>query len=125
MRVFCFDFDVSARRDTASRAALPYEPNDSEERIQFAASALGSSARLRDASPQYRRILAEFVCGTLLFVLCHEVAHAAMTQMGLPVLGKAEDAADSFTTLRMIKVGSAGTGRLRRLIAPAGWCETA
>jgi Putative metallopeptidase len=125
MRVFCFDFDVSARRDTACRAARPYEPNDFEERIQAAASALGSSVRLRDASPQYRQILAEFVSGNLLFVLCYGVAHAAMTQMGLPVLGKAEGAADFFATLRMIKVGSAGTGRLRRLRERAGWCETA
>jgi hypothetical protein len=46
--------------------------------------------------------LAEFVSGNMLFVLCHEIAHAAITQMGLPVLGRAEDAADSFATLRMI-----------------------
>jgi hypothetical protein len=85
----------------------PYEPSNFEERIQAAASALESSVRLRDRSPQYRRNLAEFVFGNLLFVLCHEIAHVAMTQMRLPVEGKAEDAADSFATLRMIKVGSA------------------
>jgi Putative metallopeptidase len=50
--------------------------------------------------------LAEFVTGNLLFVLCHEIAHAAITQMGLPVLGRAEDAADSFASLRMIRLGS-------------------
>jgi hypothetical protein len=85
----------------------PYEPNNFEERIQAAASALESNVRLRDRSPQYRQNLAEFVSGNLLFVLCHEIAHVAMTEMRLPVLGKAEDAADSFATLRMIKVGSA------------------
>jgi hypothetical protein len=52
------------------------------------------------------RALADFVSGNLLFVLCHEIAHAAITQMGLPVLGREEDAADSFATLRMIRLGS-------------------
>jgi Putative metallopeptidase len=99
---------------------LPYEPNNFEERIQAAASALESRVRLRDSSPQYRRNLAEFVSGNLLFVLCHEIAHAAMTQMGLPVLGKAEDAADSFATLRMIKVGSAFSRRVL-VEASTGW----
>ncbi len=41
----------------------------------------------------------------MLFVLLHELALASITQMGLPVLGKAEDAADSFAALRLIRVG--------------------
>jgi hypothetical protein len=98
----------------------PYEPNNFEERIQAAASALESSVRLRDRSPQYRQQLAEFVSGNVLFVLCHEIAHAAMTQMGLPALGKAEDAADSFATLRMIKLGSAFSRRVL-VEASTGW----
>jgi Putative metallopeptidase len=98
----------------------PYEPSNFEERMQSAASALESSVQLRDRSPQYRQNLAEFVSGNLLFVLCHEIAHVAMTQMRLPVLGKAEDAADSFATLRMIKVGSAFS-RTVLLDASTGW----
>jgi hypothetical protein len=42
----------------------------------------------------------------MLFVLLHEMAHVAITQMGLPVLGKMEDAADTFAALRLIRVGS-------------------
>jgi hypothetical protein len=42
----------------------------------------------------------------LLFVVLHEKAHASITQMGLPVLGKMEDAADTFAALRLIRVGS-------------------
>jgi hypothetical protein len=64
--------------------------------------------------------LAEFVSGNMLFVLCHEIAHAAITQMGLPVLGKAEDAADSFATLRMIRLGSAFSHRVLAEAAK-GW----
>jgi hypothetical protein len=52
------------------------------------------------------KAIAEFVSGNLLFVLCHEIAHVAITQMGLPVLGRTEDAADSFAALRMIRLKS-------------------
>ena len=50
--------------------------------------------------------VAEFVVGNMLFVLMHETAHAAITQMGLPVLGRMEDAADTFAALRLIRIGS-------------------
>ena len=48
----------------------------------------------------------EFVVGNMLFVMMHETAHTAITQMGLPVLGRMEDAADTFATLRLIRIGS-------------------
>jgi hypothetical protein len=70
--------------------------------------------------PEYVQGLAEFVSGNMLFVLLHELAHAAITQMGLPVLGKMEDAADSFAALRLIRVGSDFS---RRVLTDAaeGW----
>ena len=68
--------------------------------------------------------LTEFVNGNLLFVLCHEIAHAAITQMGLPVLGRAEDAADSFAAVRMIRLGSAFSHRVLAEAA-TGWLSTA
>jgi putative metallopeptidase DUF4344 len=55
---------------------------------------------------QYVQGYAEFVSGNMLFVLLHELGHASITQMGLPVLGRMEDAADSFATLTLIRVGS-------------------
>ena len=42
----------------------------------------------------------------MLFVLLQEMAHVAITQMGLPVLGKMEDPVDTFAALRLIRVGS-------------------
>ena len=78
-----------------------------QARIDAAALALrDSNPRLRRASRQFVQGLAEFVSGNLLFVLLHEMAHASITQMGLPVLGKMEDAADTFAALRLIRVGS-------------------
>jgi hypothetical protein len=56
----------------------------------------------------------------MLFVLLHELAHVSITQMGLPVLGRMEDAADSFAALRLINVGSEFS---HRVLADAaeGW----
>jgi hypothetical protein len=42
----------------------------------------------------------------MLFVLLHEMAHVSITQMGLPVLGRMEDAADTYAALRLIRSGS-------------------
>src|ERR1041385_5551392 len=66
----------------------------------------GSDTRLDRGSQQARQDLAEFVVGNLLFVLLHEMAHVHVTEMGLPVLGREEDAADTFATLALIKMGS-------------------
>jgi hypothetical protein len=37
----------------------------------------------------------------MLFVLLHETAHALVSEMGLPVLGREEDAADAYATVTM------------------------
>jgi putative metallopeptidase DUF4344 len=78
-----------------------------QDRIDAAVLALrGSDPKLKDLPKQYVQGLAEFVSGNMLFVLLHELGHASITQMGLPVLGRMEDAADSFGTLMLIRVGS-------------------
>ena len=48
----------------------------------------------------------------MLFVLLHEMAHATTTQFGLPILGKKEDAADSFAVTRLIKLGAGYSDRV-------------
>jgi hypothetical protein len=89
--------------EAASQAGI--EPF--QARIDAAALALREDhPKFKSASPQYVQGLAEFVSGNMLFVLLHELAHVSITQMGLPVLGRMEDAADSFAALRLINVGS-------------------
>jgi hypothetical protein len=78
-----------------------------EAGIAAAALALGSNPRFKSLSTKYRQQAVEFVPGNMLFVLLHEIAHATVTEMGLPVLGREEDAADSFAATRLIKFGSA------------------
>jgi hypothetical protein len=62
----------------------------------------------------------EFIAGNLIFATLHEVGHMLIAEMGLPVLGREEDAADSFATLIFLRVG---TDFSHRLLAQAagGW----
>jgi hypothetical protein len=55
---------------------------------------------------QKRKDMVDFVAGNVLFVLLHEMAHVHVTEMGLPVLGREEDAADAYATITMLKMGS-------------------
>jgi hypothetical protein len=102
-------------------AQLPTPPGKFQARIDAAARSLrDSNPRFKNLSPQYVQALVEFVSGNMLFVLLHGMAHASITQMGLPVLGKMEDAADTYATLRLIRVGSDFS---RRVLTEAanGW----
>jgi hypothetical protein len=65
--------------------------------------------RLGTLAWEQRKDLVEFVIGNLLFALLHELAHAHVQEMGLPVLGREEDAADSYAVVAMLKVGTEAT----------------
>jgi hypothetical protein len=77
-----------------------------QTRIEATARTLRDNPRYRNASPKYLEGVTEFVTGNMLFVLLHELGHTVITQMGLSVLGKMEDAADSFASQKLIRVGS-------------------
>jgi Putative metallopeptidase len=98
----------------------PADAEAFQARIEAAAVALGSNPRFKDLSLKYRKALAEFVSGNMLFVVLHEMAHAAISEMGLPVLGREEDAADSFAATRLIRIGSGVSNRVLTEAAK-GW----
>jgi Putative metallopeptidase len=75
-------------------------------RLDEAARTLEHHKQLRDLTPDERRSIIEFVAGNMLFALLHEMGHTHITEMGLPVLGREEDAADSFAVVTMLKVGT-------------------
>jgi hypothetical protein len=85
------------------------EAENLKARIDAAALAIGSNPRFKSLSPKYRQQLVEFVAG-----------NAAISEMELPVLGRAEDAADSFAATRLIKLGSAFSDRVVAAAAE-GW----
>ena len=74
----------------------------------------------RALSEQQRIDRVEFVVGNTLFVLLHEMGHVLIAEMKLPVLGREEDAADTFAALAMLKIG---TNFSQRVLAAAakGW----
>jgi hypothetical protein len=76
--------------------------------------------RLKDLTPPQRKDLIEFVTGNMLFALLHEMGHMHIQEMGLPVLGREEDAADSYAITALIKVATdASHGVL--VAATKGW----
>ena len=88
--------------------------------IDEAVKALDSSPKLKKMSPETKRQLVEFVLGNTLFVMAHEMGHALMYEMNMPVLGREEDAADSFAVVTALKIG---TGLSERVLTEAakGW----
>src|SRR5262249_32571035 len=75
-------------------------------RIDDAVRAVGNHPQLKGIPPNRREQLAEFVSGNMLFVLLHELAHTTIGDLDLPVLGREEDAADSFASLTLIHIKS-------------------
>jgi len=99
----------------------PARPQRSHVRsMDDAARDMGTDPRMRNVPQEKRVATAEFVTGNMLFVLLHEMGHAHVTEMGLPVLGREEDAADGYATLTMLKLGSDFSTRVL-IEASKGW----
>jgi hypothetical protein len=91
-----------------------------EQRVEASVRMLANEPRFKGLSAQERRDRIEFVAGNVLFAMVHEVGHALVQEMGLPVLGREEDAADQFATITGLNMGDAFSTRV--LIASArGW----
>ena len=75
--------------------------------INEAVKGLDSVPRLKKLSPEKKKQLVEFVIGNTLFVLTHELGHGLINEMQMPVLGREEEAADSFAIVTALKMGSA------------------
>jgi len=89
-------------------------------RIDDAVRAVGNHPQLKGIPPNRREQLAEFVSGNMLFVLLHELAHTTIGDLDLPVLGREEDAADSFASLTLIHIKSQFSERVLAEAAK-GW----
>jgi hypothetical protein len=98
----------------------PSESQQFQSRIDEAARGLAGEPSLKRLSEEQRQSVVEFVAGNMLFVLLHEMAHVLVTEMGLPVLGREEDAADAFATVTLLKLGTAFSHRVL-VEAAQGW----
>ena len=106
----------------ASRAcaSTPESRHELERRVAEAARMLSGRPRLKGMSQTQREKHVEFVVGNLLFVLGHETGHAVIREMGVPVVGREEDAADFFSTLMALTCDE-GFGDRVLAHAALGW----
>src|SRR5262245_20564642 len=82
------------------------EPKRTRAGMENAITEMGGDTRTKKMSQQEQQDLVEFVAGNMLFVGFHEMGHALVSELRLPVLGREEDAADSFATLAMLEEGT-------------------
>jgi hypothetical protein len=74
----------------------------------------------RGKTPKQIQDGVEFVTGNVLFVLGHETAHALISEFGIPVLGREEDAADALATIVALKMANSFADRVV-INAARGW----
>jgi len=107
------DVPAYAGSDPASKYELT-------RRVAEAARMLATNPRFRGMSDSQREKAAEFITGNLIFVLGHEAGHAVIREMGIPVTGHEEDAADIFATLMALLCTDAFADRVLANAA-LGW----
>jgi Putative metallopeptidase len=96
-----------------------------QARVDEKAIALASEPSLKQLSPRDRSVGIEFLVGNMLFVVAHEMGHAVISELKLPVLGREEDAADTFAIIAAL-TGVANDFSYRVLEeATKGWFWTA
>ncbi len=98
----------------------PSESEQFQTRINEVARSLQAHPQLKRLSQHEREKVVEFITGNMLFVVLHELAHGAVTELDLAVLGHEEDAADDFAALQLINVGSDLSHRVL-VEAAKGW----
>ena len=91
-----------------------------QARIEEVARSLQDDPRLKNLSQQQRIDRVQFVVGNTLFVVLHELGHVIIDEMKLPVLGREEDAADTFAALTMLEIGTSFSKRVL-MDASEGW----
>ncbi len=76
-----------------------------EQRVIETTALIADYPRIAGLTDEEKRKLVEFVSGNMLFVFGHEAGHALISELGIPVIGREEDGADSFSTLMALKIG--------------------
>jgi hypothetical protein len=92
-------------------AGPPADDPDCEARLEAAVQAISAFPQVKDVPRDKLKATAEFTVGNMLFVLLHEAGHGLISDLGLPVLGREEDAADAFATVHMLDMKTEFTHR--------------
>src|SRR5207244_9593581 len=89
----------------------PVDDPECAARLEAAVKAISTYPRVKDVPRAKLKATTEFTTGNMLFVLLHEAAHGLISDLGLPVLGREEDAADAFATVEMLEMKTEFTDR--------------
>jgi hypothetical protein len=101
-------FAQTARPPSAPPSlSSPVPPQSFQARIEEVARGFENNPRFKGLSQPQRVDRVEFVIGNTLFILLHEMGHSLIHELKLPILGREEDAADTFAVLRLLRIGSA------------------
>jgi hypothetical protein len=111
-------------REPVLAQPAPSEAQQYQARVNEAVRALTSHPSLKNVPEQKRQQLASFVIGNVSFVLLHEMAHALVHELNLPVLGREEDAADTFAIVTMLKLGTTSAHHPMLAEAAKAWFLT-
>jgi hypothetical protein len=103
-----------------AHAGDPASKDELTRRVAEAARTLAADPRFRGMSESQREKAVEFITGNIIFVIGHEAGHAVIRQMGIPVTGHEEDAADIFATLMALMCTDAFADRVLANAA-LGW----
>jgi hypothetical protein len=101
-------------------AQTPEQKSRIRTGIDEAIQAVDHLPSMKKMSPQEKRELVEFTVGKTLFVMAHEMGHVVINELDLPVLGREEDAADSFAIIMALQLRSAFSERVLMETAK-GW----
>src|SRR5689334_2897037 len=86
-----------------ANAQAPQSRSQMSERMDDAVKVVGNMPRMKGMSDAEKRQLVEFVTGNTMFVMAHEMGHGLINEFNMPVLGREEDAADSFAIVTGLK----------------------
>ena len=90
--------------------------------LTLALSAFALPALAQEPSDEDRALAMEFAMHDAIFTLYHEAGHLLVGELGLPVLGKEEDAADALAVIMILKYTDDEIERFNTLIDAAdGW----
>jgi hypothetical protein len=105
---------------TRAHAGDPASKYELTRRVAEAARMLARDPKFKGMSDSQREKAVEFITGNMIFVLGHESGHAVIREMGVPVTGREEDAADIFATLMALMCTDAFADRVLANAA-LGW----
>ena len=90
-------------------------------KVDEAVRAFANEPAFKRIAAEKRLALVEFVVGNVLFVAAQEMGHALIAEMGLPVLGREEDAADEFAVLTALQHGEKDFSARVLIESAEGW----